>query len=124
MNAADPDNAALAARWLGSLPVDDAALLGAALSTADLAASVREALACHDGYLRDAALLYSDWGFDLSDVRCPTHLWFGAQDDRNPPSTGHWWADHIAGAELTVTPTTHLATLLANWPQILRTLAG
>ena len=41
-----------------------------------------------------------------------------------PASTGQWWADHIAGAELTVTPTTHLATLLANWPQILRTLAG
>ena len=117
VNAADPDDAALAARWLGSLPPDDAALLGAAVSTADLAASAREALACHDGYLRDAALLLSDWGFDLSDVRCPTHLWFGAQDDRNPPSTGQWWADRIAGAELTVTPTTHLATLLANWPR-------
>ena len=30
VNAADPDDAALAARWLGSLPPDDAALLGAA----------------------------------------------------------------------------------------------
>jgi pimeloyl-ACP methyl ester carboxylesterase len=122
VNAADPDDAALAARWLGSQPPDDAALLSAGLSTADIAASVREALACHDGYLRDAALLFSDWGFALSDIRSPTHLWYGAQDDRNPPATGHWWADRVAGAELTVTPTTHLATLLANWQPILSSL--
>ena len=122
VNAADPDDAALAARWLGSQPHDDAALLGAALTTADIVASVREALACHDGYLRDAALLFSDWGFALSDVRSPTHLWYGAQDDRNPPATGQWWAARVTGAELTVTPTTHLATLLANWQTILAAL--
>ena len=122
VNAADPDDAALAARWLGSQPPDDAALLGAELSAADIAASVREALACHDGYLRDAALLFSDWGFAVSDVRCPTQLWYGAHDERNPPSTGQWWADQITGAELTVTPTTHLATLLANWRTILAAL--
>ena len=104
VNVADPDDAALAARWLGSQPPDDAALLAAALSTTDVAASVREALACHDGYLRDAALLVSDWGFDLSDVRCPTHLWYGAADDRNPPATGRWWAERVTGAELTLTP--------------------
>ena len=122
VNVADPDDAALAARWLGSQPPDDAALLAAALSTADVAASAREALACPDGYLRDAALLVSDWGFDLSEVRCPTHLWYGAHDDRNPPATGQWWADRVTGAELKVGPTTHLSTLLANWPTILSSL--
>jgi pimeloyl-ACP methyl ester carboxylesterase len=122
--ATDPDDETLAARWLGGLPTADAALLGAALSTREVAASVREALACHDGYLRDAALLFSDWGFDPAEVRCPTYLWYGARDDRNPPATGRWWADRIAGSELTVTPTTHLATLLANWPAILDALVG
>jgi pimeloyl-ACP methyl ester carboxylesterase len=122
VDPADPDDTAMAARWLDSLPPDDAALLGSALSTAEVAASAREALVCHDGYLRDAALLVSDWGFVLTDIRCPTHLWYGAHDDRNPPATGRWWADRIAGAELTVTPTTHLATLLANWDEILRIL--
>ena len=124
VNAADPDDAALAGRWLGSQPPEDATLLAAALSTTDVAASVREALACHDGYLRDAALFVSDWGFDLSDVRCATRLWYGAADDRNPPATGQWWAERVTGAELTLTPTTHLATLLANWPAILGGLAG
>ena len=83
LDVTDPDDAALASRWLGLLPPTDAALLGAALPTADLAASAREALACHDGYLRDAALLFRDWGFS-SRHRCPTHLWYGAHDDRSP----------------------------------------
>ena len=122
VNASDPDDDALAARWLGGLPPEDAALVGTALTPAEVAASAREALACHDGYLRDAALLFSDWGVALSDVCCPTHLWYGAKDDRNPPETGRWWADRISGVRLDITPTTHLATLLANWELILATL--
>ena len=89
----------LRAGWAPSLP-NDAALLGAEFSAADIAASVREALACYDGYLRDAALLVSDWGFALSDVRCRTQLWYGAHDDRNPPATGTWWADQIEGTPI------------------------
>ena len=117
--ATDPDDDALARRWLGGLPPADAALLGSALTTAGVAASVREALACHDGYLRDAALLFSDWGFADEAISCRTGLWYGAEDPRNPPETGRWWADQLPGAELTVTPTTHLSTLLANWQVIL-----
>ena len=122
VHAADPDDDALAARFLDSLPTADAHLLRAALSPTGVATSVREALAQHDGYLRDAALLFGDWGVRFEDITAPTHLWYGADDDRNPPETGHWWAARIPGAELTVTPTTHLATLLANWPDILTTL--
>nr|WP_298510217.1 hypothetical protein [uncultured Nocardioides sp.] len=86
----------------------------------EIAASVREALASHDGYLRDAALLLGDWGFSLTGIRAPTQLWYGVHDDRNPPSTGQWWAERITSAQLHLTPTTHLATLLANWHAILR----
>jgi pimeloyl-ACP methyl ester carboxylesterase len=121
VEVADPDDHALATRWLGALPPADAALLGR-LPTSTVATSAREALACHDGYLRDAALLMGDWAFEPSAIRCPTHLWFGTEDDRNPPATGQWWADRLVGARLDVTPTTHLATLLANWPSILATL--
>ena len=124
VHVADPDDAALVDRWLGSLPEDDAALLRAALPTGDIAASAREALVCHDGYLRDAALLFSQWGIQPSEVRCPTQLWYGEHDDRNPPETGQWWADRIPHAELHVTPTTHLATLLAHWPDILRAVTA
>jgi pimeloyl-ACP methyl ester carboxylesterase len=123
VNAADPDDDALAARFLASLPPADADVLAAALSPTEVAASVREALARQDGYLRDAALLFGDWGVHFEDITAPTHLWYGSDDDRNPPETGAWWSDRIPGAELTVTPTAHLATLLANWPEILATLS-
>jgi pimeloyl-ACP methyl ester carboxylesterase len=124
LDAADPDDAALAARWLEPLPPADAALLADNLSVVDVAASAREALARHDGYLRDAALLFSDWGFDHASVAAPAHLWYGAHDDRNPPATGRWWADRLPRSELTITPTTHLATLLTNWPAILAALTA
>jgi pimeloyl-ACP methyl ester carboxylesterase len=117
----DPDDEALARRWLAALPAPDAAALGA-LPASDVATSAREALAQDDGYLRDAALLCRDWGFDVEDITAPTHLWYGAHDDRNPPTIGAWWGDRIPGAQLTVTPSTHLATLLANWPDILSSL--
>jgi pimeloyl-ACP methyl ester carboxylesterase len=111
----------VAGRWLGSLPPQDAELL-ARLGAAGVAASAREALASHEGYLRDAALLFSDWDVDLAAVGCPTRLRYGAHDDRNPPAIGDWWAERIPGAELTVTPTTHLATLLAHWRDVLAEL--
>ena len=68
VHAADPDDDALAARFLASLPAADADLLAAALAPAEVAASVREALAQHDGYLRDAALLFGDWGVRFEDI--------------------------------------------------------
>jgi len=34
----------------------------------------------------------------------PDHLWYGAHDDRDPPAYGTWWADHIGGADLTISP--------------------
>ena len=88
-----------------------------------MAASVREALAHHDGYVRDAALLFRDWGYRVEDVAATTYLWYGADDDRNPPEVGAWWAGRLTDSRLVVRPgTTHLATLLAHWPDVLGTL--
>jgi pimeloyl-ACP methyl ester carboxylesterase len=119
----DPDDAALAGRFLAALPDPDADLLRAALGTTGVAASVREALARTEGYLRDAALTFRPWAFDVSAVRCPTWLWYGEEDQRARPG-GDWLADRIPGAELVVRPgATHWATLAAWWPDVLRTLA-
>ncbi len=94
-DVADPDDTAVAARWLGFLPPGDAALLAAALSTAEVATSAREALADHSGYLGDARLLTEPWRLPFADVACPTHLWYGEHDDRNPPAAGAWWAERL-----------------------------
>jgi pimeloyl-ACP methyl ester carboxylesterase len=118
----DPDDAGLVERWLAELPAPDATLLRS-LPVEEVAASAREALVQRAGYLRDAALVLRDWGFRLEDVRAPTRLWYGADDDRNPPSVGQWWAERIADSHLVVRPrTTHLSTLVAFWPDILATL--
>jgi pimeloyl-ACP methyl ester carboxylesterase len=118
----DPDDRAVAARFLAGLPAPDAALLRAR-TVEDVTASVREALANHDGYLRDAALLFRDWGYRVEDVTASSHLWYGADDDRNPPAVGAWWAERLTDSRVVVRPgSTHLATLLDHWPDVLGTL--
>ena len=118
-----PDDAALADRWTAALPPPDGSLLRKALSINEIAASAREALVDHDGYLRDAALTFRPWDFDVTSVRCPTTLWYGELDERARPG-GDWLAARINGARLVVRPeATHLATLLAHWPEVLATLA-
>lgn len=120
----DPDDAALVARFTEGLPPQDADLLRAAASTADLATSVREAVAQHDGYLRDAALTFRPWGFDLGSITCRTTLRYGASDRRAMPG-GPWLAERIPQADLVVVPgATHLATLLGSWPALLDALLG
>lgn len=115
----DTDDAALADRFAAGLPAQDADLLRSVTTTADLAASVREALARPEGYLRDAALTYRPWDFDVTMVRCPTWLWYGGEDTRARPG-GEWLAARIPDARLEVVPgATHLATLLGSWESIL-----
>lgn len=112
----DPD-AVLARTWLDGLPDGDAAVVGP-WGDAAIAASVREALACPEGYLRDAALSARRWRAEPRRVTATTRLWYGEDDDRATPEIGRTLADQLDG-ELTVTPTTHLATLVSQWPEIL-----
>ncbi|GAA4352166.1 alpha/beta fold hydrolase [Angustibacter luteus] len=118
----DPDDAALAARWTAPLPPADAVLV-AARPAAEVAASAREALAQTAGYLHDGAIAFRAWELRPELVQCPTWLWYGDLDDNAPPRNGRWLAEHIAGSTLVVhARTTHLATLVTRWDEILRTL--
>jgi len=122
LDPADADDAALVDRFTRGLPAQDAGLLRGAATTADLATSVREALARPEGYLRDAALTFRPWAFDVTSIRSPTWLWYGAEDQRARPG-GDWLAARIPDARLHVVPrATHLATLLGSWEQILGAL--
>lgn len=119
----DDDDEALAARFLAGLPTADAALLGER-GPEFVAGVVWEALRQPEGYLRDAALLFRDWDFRVEDVACPTTLWVGAADEKAMAAVP-WWAERLPAVELRVAPgTSHLATLLSQWPEILAAVSG
>jgi pimeloyl-ACP methyl ester carboxylesterase len=120
----DPDDETLAARWLTMLPALDAALVAAAGPGA-VAASVREALGSPAGYLRDAALMSRPWAHGPDEVRCRVRAWFGEDDDRSGLDAAAGLVAGFADLEVVVRPrTTHLATLVAHWPEVLATLRG
>ncbi|MEI8407389.1 MULTISPECIES: alpha/beta fold hydrolase [unclassified Kribbella] len=134
LNPADPDDAALARRFLAQLDPHDAELTTRPGPTIDgrplgsdtaIAAAVREALANPDGYLRDAAISFRDWDFRPESIECPTFLWYGALDANASIRNGHWLADRIPGATLVIhEQTTHLAVLHDHWDDIFTALTS
>jgi pimeloyl-ACP methyl ester carboxylesterase len=118
-----PDDRSLVDRFLAGLPEVDAGLL-AARPVAAVAASVREALAQTDGFLRDAALSFRPWDFVVEDVRCPVTVFQGQLDTNHPPANGETLVQQLPRGRLVLRPTTHLATLLTAWPEILASLGS
>lgn len=115
----DPDDGALAQRWLGSLPPEDRPFADGPV--ADVAAAAREALGSPDGYLSDAALVFARWPFRVEEVGCPVTLWYGGRDAQAPPRNGRWLADHLPDAALHVQPRLgHLESLGRSWEPVLR----
>ena len=117
----DEDDAALAARFLAELPAADAALLRE-FDDEFVGYLAFEALVKPEGYLRDAALLFRPWDFQVADVRCPVSVWVGDRDDKSL-AAAPWWVERLPQADVHVLPdTSHLAALLTQWPVILRRL--
>jgi pimeloyl-ACP methyl ester carboxylesterase len=120
----DPDDAALAQRWLSSLPADDRSLLQQDPGF-DHAAAAREAVGEPSGYLADAALVFRPWEFRVEDVGCPVSLWYGEHDANAPVRNGRWLHRTLPRATLHEMPGVgHLGSLLTGWPAILDDLAG
>ena len=72
---------------------------------------------------RELAYLGRPWDFELSDVRAPVTLWWGAGDRVCPPSIGERYARDLPAAELRVVDGTH-QLLFARWRDILADAAG
>jgi pimeloyl-ACP methyl ester carboxylesterase len=118
----DPDDQKLSRRWIAQLPPGDVAAL-AGSTDAELAQSAREALINSDGYLGDAAVAFRSWDVRPEGVTCPTWLWYGECDDNVSVRNGQWFADHLSRASLVVRAgSTHLATLVEHWDEILTAL--
>ena len=77
-------------------PVDRASVTG---EFADfLATEFRQAVSpTLDGWVDDDLAFTVPWGFDLTEVAVPTHLWQGSDDLMVPFAHGRWLAEHVPG---------------------------
>lgn len=48
-----------------------------------------------DGWVDDDLELLQPWGFDISEVKVPVHIWQGREDMMVPFSHGEWYASHL-----------------------------
>ena len=78
-------------------PVDKAHLTGAAADhmAAELRWSVERGIW---GWFDDDIAFTQDWGFDLSSIAVPVHLWQGSDDLMVPFSHGQWLASRMPNA--------------------------
>lgn len=115
----DSDDAALAARWLATLPPVYATSV-AVRGPAEIARIAREAIGRTSGYSRDVAVSFRAWEFDPSEIRCPIFAWYGDGDDTCSPRNGEWFAEALGATYARVAGTSHLGTLMKHWPDILQ----
>jgi pimeloyl-ACP methyl ester carboxylesterase len=54
------------------------------------------------GWVDDDLALLSPWGFDVSEIRIPTRVIYGATDVFVPKRHGEWLAEHVPGADVVV----------------------
>jgi pimeloyl-ACP methyl ester carboxylesterase len=95
----------------------DADVAAVDAETADyLVAHMREALRTGlDGYADEDHAVAHPWGFEPADVRCPTLVWHGEDDDIAPCAHGRWLAARIPGAEAHFAPGCgHMSCLAAE----------
>ena len=85
------------------------------------AAGLRRALEHgFDGWVDDDLAFCTPWGFEVSEIRVPVHIWQGEVDRLVPWAHGRWLADHIPGAKFTLAAGQgHFSLGVANRDQIL-----
>lgn len=66
------------------------------------------------GWLDDDLAFTQPWGFSVSSIEVPVQIWQGEHDLMVPFSHGSWLAQHIADAEVHLTPVDGHLTLYVN----------
>ncbi|KAK3711471.1 hypothetical protein LTR37_009650 [Vermiconidia calcicola] len=84
-----------------ALPAADAALFKDPKTRQDLIDDWRQAFRQGaGGYVQDAKILFSPWGFDLKDVKGEVRLWYGSGDVFTPVGMGRYLAERMPRARL------------------------
>jgi pimeloyl-ACP methyl ester carboxylesterase len=66
------------------------------------------------GWWDDGVAHMEPWGFELSSIRTPVKVWHGREDHFVPFQHGQWLAEHIPGAESSLSETDGHLTLLVD----------
>jgi pimeloyl-ACP methyl ester carboxylesterase len=86
-----------------SFPAVDRAALEERQSIDDAVAFVKESMRQGTaGCLQDYRIFGDPWGFALSEVTVPVHIWEGAEDDTGPPEYRQLLLRHLPDAQLSV----------------------
>lgn len=81
--------------------------------------SVRESFAQgSEGAAYDALLRYQDWGFELSDIRFPVHIFHGDRDISAPYRFAEYKHRHLPNSELHTYPNEGHFFLWSHWEDI------
>lgn len=78
-----------------------------------------------EGDAWEALAIYADaWGFALSEVETPVHVWHGRLDQIALPAHADYLNEHLPNVETTFWPDEGHAGILARWPEIVAALVG
>jgi pimeloyl-ACP methyl ester carboxylesterase len=76
------------------------------------------------GYYDDNVAMMAPWGFDVSDIAVPVHLFYGDEDLMVPAPHGKWLAAHVAKATVTHHPEEgHLSIFMNHLDEVAAALA-
>jgi pimeloyl-ACP methyl ester carboxylesterase len=88
----------------GLIGVADKAVLEGAYAD-ECATAMRKGLAVSfDGWIDDDIAFVQEWGFDLSAISVPVHIWHGDDDFMVPQAHSYWLEKHIPGSQLNFVP--------------------
>lgn len=89
------------------------------------AADMKEA--CRQGYAGlacDMAIMAQPWGFHVSQLTIPVHLWHGAEDSNVAIAMGHYLANSIPQCQAKYIEGAGHCLMFDRWQKILQELAG
>jgi pimeloyl-ACP methyl ester carboxylesterase len=66
------------------------------------------------GYFDDNVAMMAPWGFEVSDIAIPVHLFYGDDDLMVPEPHGKWLAAHVANARVTHHPEEGHISIFSN----------
>jgi pimeloyl-ACP methyl ester carboxylesterase len=77
------------------------------------------------GWWDDGVAHMAPWGFELESIRVPVKVWHGRQDRFVPFQHGQWLAEHVPGAEASLSDTDgHLTLLVDRFTEVHEWLIG